>query len=335
MLTDYHNPKKLVVQHKKLINARYSMSLNELRIFVYMMLQITKEDKEFRDVRIPCQILHSNKKSIHYLDIKEATLELTGKTLQIEQLLNNGKRSWNSIPLMSYCAYTEGEGYITACFNNKAAPYLLDLSENFKAVEYQRWNNLNSVNSYRFFWFLIQFEDTGYFEVRVSELKAMLQMEDKHKLYSNFKKRVLLPVQEDLEKNGLPFTFREDKCGTRRVEKLKFFFSKKLPMPKSASANQKSSSRGKTNQQQAINFKVESTGDQRTDLDETARWMLGLGFSLGEVSAYKQKIKARDLWRSVYGLQTNYGGNSRPIQEVYEICKECLDGLVKKEHATA
>ena len=329
MLIDYHNPKKLVVQHKKLINARYSMSLNELRIFVYMMLNLSKDDKEFRDVRIPCQILHSSKKSIHYHDIKEATLQMTSKSLQIEQLLDNGKKSWKAIPLMSYCAYTEGEGYITACFNNKTAPYLLDLSENFKAVEYHRWNNLSSVNSYRFFWFLIQFEDTGYFEVRVDELKAMLQLENKYKLYSNFKKRVLLPVQEELESNGLPFTFREDKCGARKVVKLKFFFSKQ--QSESVSTSKKPAKQSTAVKQQAIAFQGQCSPDHRTQLDEATHWMLSLGFSLSEASAYKKKIDAQSLRRSLYGLQTNYLGDGRPLEEVYEISKECLDRLVERE----
>ena len=323
------------MQHKKLINARYSMSLNELRIFVYMMLQLGKEDKEFRDVRIPCQILHSNKRSIHYHDIREATLQLTSKSLQIEQTLRNGKRSWKSIPLVSYCSYTEGEGHIMACFNNMAAPYLLDLSENFKAVEYHRWNNLGSVYSYRFFWFLIQYEDTGYFEVRVDELKAMLQLENKYKLYSNFKKRILLPVQAELEANGLSFSFREDKCGKRKVEKLKFFFSKKLSVPKSTVASPK-----KKGNQRAIDFRMGTAParpalGERADLDETTRWMLGLGFSLSEVKQYKQRLTAPVLRRSVYGLQTNYGGDERSLEELYEVCKECLDGVVERQGKVA
>lgn len=333
MLVNYHNPKKLVVQHKKLINARYNMSLNELRIFVYMMLNLSKDDKEFRDIRIPCQILHNSNKYTHYHNIKEATLNLTRKGLEIEQVLPTGKKKWESIPLMSYCSYTEGEGYITASFNNKAAPYLLDLSENFKAVEYHRWNNLNSVNSYRFFWFLIQFEDTGYFEVRVDELKAMLQLQEKYRLYSNFKKRVLLPVQEELESNGLPFTFREDKCGTRKVVKLKFFFSKKLPG--SGGTAKKPVQQISTPRQQSIAFQGQSSTDHRAPLDEATHWMLSLGFSLSEASAYKKKIDAQALRRSLYGLQTNYLGDGRPLEEVYEISKECLDKLVERENEAA
>lgn len=329
MLIDYHNPNKLVVQHKKLINARYDMGLNELRIFVYMVLNLSRGDKEFKDVRIPCQILHTSNKNIHYHNIKEATLGLAGKTLQIEQVSENGRRSWKAIPLMSYCAYTEGEGHITACFNNKAAPYLLDLSENFKAVEYRRWNNLGSVYSYRFFWFLIQFEDTGYFEARVDELKAMLQLQEKYKLYSNFKKRILLPVQEELESNGLPFTFREDKCGTRKVVKLKFFFSKKLPGGKSAEKVTAQKARSAV-KQQTIEFQGQTNSDHRTTLDEATHWMLSLGFSLSEVNVYK-KIDAQALRRSLYGLQTNYLGDGRPLEEVYEVSKECLDKLIERE----
>ncbi|MDF9801257.1 plasmid replication initiation protein [Catalinimonas alkaloidigena] len=342
MLVEYHNPRKLVVQHKKLINARFDMSLNELRIFVYMLLQIRKDDKEFRDIRIPCQMLQSAKKSIHYTEIKAATHELTRKSLQIEQTIKGGRKKWESIPLMSICSYTEGEGYIVACFNAKAAPYLLNLSENFKAVEYQRWNNLNSVYSYRFFWFLVQFEDSGYFEVRVDELKEMLHLEKKYKLYSNFKNRVLIPVQEDLEKNNYPFTFREDKCGTRKVVKLKFFFGKKIGFNKKEKAKRIPKSQLK-NGQQIINLDsgihsvthVSRRKEKTTNLDQLSKWMLQLGFSIAEVSHYKEKIEHKELRKSVYGLQANYVGSERSLLEVYKISKECLDNLLENEEKSS
>lgn len=323
MLVEYHNPKKLVVQHKKLINARFDMNLNELRIFVYMLLQIRKDDKEFRDIRIPCQMLHGGKKRIHYEEIKAAAHELTGKRLQVEQTTSAGKKKWDSVPLMSFCSYTEGEGYIIACFNSKAAPFLLNLSENFKGVEYERWCNLSSVYSYRFFWLLVQFEDSGYFEVLVDDLKDMLYLEKKYKVYANFKNRVLLPVQEDLGENQLPFTFKEDKCGTRKVKKLKFYFGKKATTVKSNHSRRIPGPPAKI-QQKEISFD-QSVPASLNGQDEISRWMMTLGFSVAEIDYYKKHVDAKELKKSVYGLQTKWLGSNKSLLEIHKISKECLD----------
>ena len=50
---------------------------------------------------------------------------------------------------------------------------------------------------------------------------------------------------------------------------------------------------------------------------------------------YKKKIDAQSLRRSLYGLQTNYLGDGRPLEEVYEISKECLDRSVARENEAA
>ncbi|MGB3781100.1 MAG: hypothetical protein WA960_22235 [Tunicatimonas sp.] len=140
---------------------------------------------------------------------------------------------------------------------------------------------------------------------------------------------ILLPVQEELESNELPFTFREDKCGTRKVVKPKFFFSKKLPG--NGGTTKKPAQQTSTAKQQIIAFQGQSSTDHRTQSDEATHWMLSLGFSLSEASAYKKRIDAQALRRSLYGLQTNYLGDERPLEEVYEISKECLDKLLKRD----
>lgn len=325
MLVEYQNPKKLVVQHKKLINARFDMNINELRIFVYMLLQIKKDDKQFRDIRIPCQLLHGGKKRTHYDEIKAAAHELTGKRLQVEQTTNKGKRKWDSVPLMSQCSYTEGEGYIVASFNPKAAPFLLNLSENFKGVEYERWCNVSSVYSYRLFWLLVQFEDTGYFEVMLDDLKEMLYLDKKYKVYANFKNRVLIPVQEDLKKNNFTFTFKEDKCGTRKVKKLKFYFGMKAKTVK-AKDSKRIPSASNSNSQAKINFnQTESSPVQQQD--EITRWMMKLGFSIAEIEYYKTHVEAKELKKSVYGLQNKWLDSNKSLLEIHKLSKECLDQL--------
>ena len=51
-------------------------------------------------------------------------------------------------------------------------------------------------------------------EISVKKLRYELGLEDKYKLYMNFKKRVLEPVKTDLKKNSvLYFDYKEKKTG--------------------------------------------------------------------------------------------------------------------------
>ncbi|WP_083582285.1 replication initiation protein [Chryseobacterium limigenitum] len=61
----------------------------------------------------------------------------------------------------------------------------------------------------------------------VQELKEILCVEDKYAKYANFKKRVLLKAQEDIEKHtDIRFTFEEISEFSRSVEKLVFTIHK-------------------------------------------------------------------------------------------------------------
>ncbi len=329
MLVEYDNPNKLIVQHKRFINARFDMNMNQLRIFIYMLLQIKKDDTNFRRIRIPCQMLHGSQRKVHYEEIREAADELSKKAIEIVSITSKGRKKWEKINLMSYCSYTEREGHILASFNSEAAPYLLNLSENFKGVEYERWSNIKSYYSYRFFWLLAQFEDTGYFEVTLKDLKEMLYIEDKYSRYYDFKRKIIVPVQKDLEQNSFPFTFKEVKDATRSVVKLKFYFGKLVPATKEPVVSAPKAVKKADHYQTELSFdKKESAGNSTATGLES--WMVQLGFSLIDIERYKSGIDPKVLRRSVYGLYTNWTGSNISLLEIHNISKECLDKLEEK-----
>lgn len=333
MLVEYDNPNKLVVQHKRFINARFDMNMNQLRIFIYMLLQIKKDDTNFRRIRIPCQMLHGSQSKVHYEEIRQAADELSKKAIEIVSITPKGRKKWEKINLMSYCSYTEREGHILASFNSEAAPYLLNLSENFKGVEYERWSNIKSYYSYRFFWLLAQFEDSGYFEVSLKDLKEMFYIEDKYSRYYDFKRKVIIPVQKDLEQNSFPFTFKEVKDATRNVVKLRFYFGKLATPLREAALKASKTSKTKAQYQTEISFQTkESNGSNATAELET--WMVQLGFSLLDIERYKAGLDPKVLKRSVYGLHTNWIGSNLSLAEIHNISKECLDKLLEQSPKT-
>ncbi len=324
MIVRYDNEDKLVVQHKGLINGRFDFTtLNELRIFIYMLLQINKDDKSFRMVKIPCAHLHGKKKRVHYDDIKAATKTLVKKTIEVESRDKNGKRVYEAIPLMAISRYTDGEGYLYAKFNDEATPYLLGLKENFAASKYRFWASIKSVYSYRVYWLLKQYDDWGKFSVEVEHFRQMLVLENKYEKYPDLRKRVIIPIQKDLKNTDMAFTYDEDKEGSRSVKKLTFYFHNKQARQSKSPANPKSSVQSA---QRSIDFQQhEFCANPAEGKDSVAIKLANFGLSSQEIAYYRMKLPARLIGKTVYILDVKWSGSNLSKEEIYKEVKLCLD----------
>ncbi|WP_366143601.1 replication initiation protein [Flavobacterium sp.] len=66
----------------------------------------------------------------------------------------------------------------------------------------------------------------------VEELKLILGVQEKYAKYANFKSRILLKAQEDIEKHtDIRFTFEELSDFGRRVERIAFTIYKNKQQP--------------------------------------------------------------------------------------------------------
>ncbi len=327
MIVRYDNEDKLVVQHKGLINGRFDFTtLNELRIFIYMLLQINKDDKSFRMVKIPCAHLHGKKKRVHYDDIKAATKTLVKKTIEVESRDKNGKRVYEAIPLMAISRYTDGEGYLYAKFNDEAAPYLLGLKENFAASKYRFWASIKSVYSYRVYWLLKQYDDWGKFSVEVEHFRQMLVLEKKYEKYPDLRKRVIIPIQKDLKHTDMAFTYEEDKAGSRSVKKLTFYFNNKQERQAKSLASTKPSAQSA---QRTIDFQEdESFAKPGKEKDTVASKLATFGLSSQEIGYYRMKLPAHLMGKTVYILDVKWSGSNLTKDEIYREVKQCLDDKI-------
>lgn len=202
--------------------------MNELRIFIFMILKIKKNDSVFRDINIPCHILHGGTQKVNYDQIRDAALKLTSKSYEVEKVSKTGKRHFESYPLMAYCKYNEGEGSVLARFNDHIKPYLLDLTQNFTTAQFKQFMNINSFFSWRMYWFLKQYEDFGYRTMEVDEIKLLLNIEDKYERFSDFKRKVLSVCQKDLRKTDMTFDYEVIRKG-KKAEKIKFILTRNKP----------------------------------------------------------------------------------------------------------
>jgi hypothetical protein len=97
-------------------------------------------------------------------------------------------------------------GYLTIALNPNLQDFFVKIAH-YSTWELENYMKLTNWYSMRFFEILSAFRDTGFWRVPISELKGMLDCQTKHKRTSDFIERVITPVQEELEKTNLAFTF--------------------------------------------------------------------------------------------------------------------------------
>ena len=234
---------KFVRKSNNLVEARYKFDIWEMRLFTKMLTMIRREDEDFKDYKIYLKDivqdfgLTKNKESYELL--RRGAKKLMTKTFYIPYELDGVKRQFET-PVISGLdsAVNDGTGnvatdhlYLTISFHPKMKPYLLQLKSQFTMYDVRNILELPSTYSIRIYELLKQYEKIGWRLFKLAELKSILAIEDKYKLYGHFKKRVILKAQADLAKfTDIQFTFDEIKRG-RGVYEIKFHIRKNKSTP--------------------------------------------------------------------------------------------------------
>ncbi len=107
----------------------------------------------------------------------------------------------------------DGSGIIEATFHPDLKPYLIQLKNRYLMYDMENLLHISSSNSIRMYELLKAFEKIGKRSFEIEELKEILGVAEKyHGRYYNFKKRIIVQAQKDLNKyTDIAFTFRESK----------------------------------------------------------------------------------------------------------------------------
>ena len=233
---DLHSSHLMVVKDNRLMEARFSLKLWEMRIFERMISLIDYGDKEFRLCRLYIRDLlnfftctgHNN-----YEMIREAANSLADKKIQVRYKDENGKPRWAKLSIfptvtMPDEAIRQGEpAYIELAFHQDLKPYLLDLKTRFKAYPIANIQALQSIYSIRLFILLKQYEGAKEHTFDLPFLRSLLGIEqNEYTNFNDFKRRVLMRPQKDLEKHcDICFDFQEMMEG-RKVTAITFMVRK-------------------------------------------------------------------------------------------------------------
>lgn len=223
----FEAPKSLVVKGNQLINSRYTLSLAEMRIFLLILVQIGKDDQEFKRYRIRIKdyadAIGSKSKSIHK-ELKNTVRNMLDRKLYIPK----AKGGWLQMNLIASGEYMPDEGILEIEITPKLRPYLLGLKDNFTTYDIKNVLSLQSFYSVRIYELLKKevFHGKGL-DITVEELREKLDIQEgQYKSYNLFKKRVILQAQKELlQKSDLSFEFFEKKEG-RRIARILFKITK-------------------------------------------------------------------------------------------------------------
>ena len=95
----------------------------------------------------------------------------------------------------------EGEGRIRLRFGWTVSHYLTGMYEQFTKTNLLELQHLSSNHSVRIYEMCAQFRSTGYKIVNISDLKRALCLEDKYKLFRDFRVKVIEPSIAEINKN--------------------------------------------------------------------------------------------------------------------------------------
>lgn len=219
-------PSVVVFQHNNLIEARYSLTLQEKKIILWLTSQIQPDDKDFKKHTLTVRDfmeLMGLTGNANYKELQKITLALMKKVLIIKEpeLKVTTQVSW-----LNSARYEEGEGFIRLSFAPEMHPFLLNLKKTFTVISITDLMQFKSIHAIRIYELLKQYQDIGERTLTIAEIKECCGVKGKLKQYVEFKKYLLLIAQREInEKSDIHFEFERQKH-VRKIVGIKFIISK-------------------------------------------------------------------------------------------------------------
>lgn len=225
---------KSVVKANDLIQkSRFSLSLLQQKIVLYLISQITAFDTDFKeyefDIREFCQVCgidFDNGGNYGYL--KEQIKAIADKSLWIKIQDEETLLRWIEKPYIN-----KKNGTIRIRLDKDMKPFLLQLKANFTQYELIYTLHFKSKYSIRLYELIksIHYHENEAYEriYTVEELKRLLDAE-KYDTYQHFREKVLDKAIEEINKySDKQITYQPIRVG-RRIEKIHFIISSKEMM---------------------------------------------------------------------------------------------------------
>lgn len=213
---------KLIVKHNDFIEAKYNLTLTELKIIAKLSSMIQKDDDDFKSYKFTAkELLDDLKLNNNYDDLRDSIKKLLTRLIIIKT-----EKSVLATTFLSSAEYFN-DSTVELSFDKKLKPYLLQLKKDFTMYQFENVVALSSFYAIRIYELCKQYEKIKERKIDVIQLKEILEIENKYKKYNDFKKYVLEIAEREInEKTDIHISFEEIKT-SRKVTSIKFNIVKK------------------------------------------------------------------------------------------------------------
>ena len=217
-------------QDNQLIEACYSMTLNEKRLLLFGISKINPST--FPDASKPFKF-DMDAKDWHkqfggenpWLMIKRASEKLMGRTLTLHSKVGNSSRPDKSIlNWFDSVDYYDKQSRIVVTFGRGVQVRLAGMLEQFTTIDLLAVSQLNSTHAVRLYELLSQFKSTGYRVMTLEDFRFAMDCVNTQKTTKKLKAQVLNPAIKQLnDKSDLHCIVQDIKEG-RTITGFKFIF---------------------------------------------------------------------------------------------------------------
>lgn len=231
----YLSPRsRTVVKANELIQkSRFNLSLQQQKIVLYLISQITPYDKDFRVYEFSitefCKVCGIDDTSGgNYSTLKAAIKEIADKSLWITIDEQETLLRWIEKPYIN-----RNSGTIRIRLDEDMKPYLLQLQQNFTKYELLWTLHFKSKYSVRLYEVIksVHFKELESYvrEFDLDELRRLLGAE-KYTTYQTLKTRVLMPACKEINEYSDKILTYEPIKKSKAVAKIRFTIASKGPI---------------------------------------------------------------------------------------------------------
>lgn len=226
--------KKVTKANKLIQESRFSLTLQQQKVILYLISQITPADDDFHtyefDIRDFCRVCGLDyDNGGNYEALKEQIKKIADQSMwiHIEEKDEDALIRWIEKPRIK-----RNSGIVQIRLDEDLKPYLLQLKENFTQYELIYTLNFKSKYTIRLYELIksIHYNPLEPYErtFAIADLRRMLDAE-KYTRFNHFKDRVLIPAMQEINKYSDKIVDYKPLKTSHKITAIKIYVRSKHP----------------------------------------------------------------------------------------------------------
>ena len=217
-------------QDNQLIEACYSMTLNEKRLLLFGISKINPST--FPDVNKPFKFEISAKDwqeqfggDNPWMMLKRASQKLMTRTLTLHsKVTGSDSHDMHILNWFDEAKFYSKQGRIVVTFGRGVQVRLAGMLAQFTTIDLLAVSQLNSTHAVRLYELLSQFKSTGYRVITIDDFRFAMDVVNSNKGTKELKRAVLNPAIKQLNEKSDLFCIVQDIKDGRTITGFKFVF---------------------------------------------------------------------------------------------------------------